>query len=122
MIALLDVESMWIDVEGEKGKSHGMIGCALIIRPNSYDHKRSVQEDAVAAENRTQPLRVWDFIIRRFDGTNFFGSTRNAIRTAWRHTLPRVLQNKFHHQKVGMAKATAQGRFGSTYIRKPKGT
>ena len=70
MIALLDAESMWIDVEGEKGKRHGMIGCALLIRPNSYDHKRSVQEDAVAAENRTQPLRVWGFIIRRFDGTS----------------------------------------------------
>ena len=70
MIALLDAESMWIDVEGEKGKSHGMIGCALIIRPNSYDHKRSVQEHAVAAENRTQPLRVWDFIIRRLGGTS----------------------------------------------------
>ena len=69
MIALLDAESMRIDVEGEKGKSHGMIGCALISRPNSYDHKRSVQEDAVAAENRTEPLRVWGCLIRRFDGT-----------------------------------------------------
>jgi hypothetical protein len=51
MIALLDVESMRIDVEGEKGKSHDMIGCALIIRPNSYDHTRAVPENAVAAEN-----------------------------------------------------------------------
>ena len=74
MIALLDVESMWIDVEGEKGKSHGMICCALLIRPNSYDHKRSVQEDAVAAENRTQPLRVWGFIFRRFDGTSNYSA------------------------------------------------
>ena len=65
---------MWIDVEGEKGKSHGMIGCALLIRPNSYDHKRFVQDDAVAAENRTQPLRVWGFIIRRFDGTSNYSA------------------------------------------------
>ena len=74
MIALLDAESMWIDVEGEKGKSHGMIGCALFIRPNSYDHKRSVQEDAVAAENRTQSLRAWGFIIRCFDSTSDFSA------------------------------------------------
>ena len=38
-------------------------------RPNSYDHKRAVEENAVAAENREQTMRVWDFIITRFDGT-----------------------------------------------------
>ena len=40
MIAQLSVESMRIIVEGEKGKSGGLIGCALTVRNNSYDHKR----------------------------------------------------------------------------------
>ena len=61
--------SMKIVVEGEKGKSHGLIGCSIMSRPNSYDHKRVVQENAVAAEKREQTMRVWDFIITRFDGT-----------------------------------------------------
>ena len=74
LIAQLDADSMRIVVEGEKGRSHGLIGCALITRPDSYDHKLSVQEDAVAAENRTQPLRAWDIIIRRFGGTSNYSA------------------------------------------------
>ena len=69
MIAQLDAESMKIVVEGEKGKSHGLIGCSIMSRPSSYDHTRAVEGNAVAAENREQTMRVWDFIITRFDGT-----------------------------------------------------
>ena len=39
MTAQLDVESMKIVVEGGKGKSHGLICCSMMSRPNSYDHK-----------------------------------------------------------------------------------
>jgi hypothetical protein len=69
LIAQLDDESMKIVVEGEKRKSHGLIGCEIMIRPNSYDHKIAVQESAVAQENRDETLCVWDFIITRFDGS-----------------------------------------------------
>jgi hypothetical protein len=69
LIAQLDDESMKIVVEGENCTRHGVIGCSILVRPNSYDHKMVVQESAVAQQNRDETLRVWDFIITRFDGT-----------------------------------------------------
>ena len=69
LIAQLDDESMKIVVEGENRKSHGLIGCGVMIRPSSYDHRLAVQESAVAQKNRDETLCVWDFIITRFDGS-----------------------------------------------------
>ena len=69
LIAQLDDESMKIVVEGENRKSHGLIGCAIMVRPNSYDHRMVVQESAVAQQNRDEMLRVYDFIITRWDGS-----------------------------------------------------
>ena len=99
-----------------------LFGCALLIRPNSYDHKRSVHEDAVAAENRTQPLRVWGFIIRRFDGTSNYSAPPVAQYGPRGGILCRgSYRTSSNTKKGGMAKATAQGRFRGTYIREPKG-
>ena len=120
MIAQLDVESMKIVAEGGKGKSHGLICCSIISRPNSCDHKGAVEENAVAAEKREQTMRVWDFIITRFDGTKIrLHPQRNkASVEAYSAEGP---TEQVHLPKMVHVK-TAQGLFGSTYIRKTKGT
>ena len=70
MVAQLDAESMRVVVEGDAGRSGGLIRCELLPRPGfRYDHKRHHQlKDAGRAERNTQ-LRVWDFVLTRDDGS-----------------------------------------------------
>ena len=48
----MDDESMRIVVEGEKSKSGGLIGCALMVKNNSCDHKRHAAAVVVAAKGK----------------------------------------------------------------------
>ena len=70
MVAQLDAESMRVVVEGDAGRSGGLIRCELLPRPGfKYDHKLHHQlKDAGRAERNTQ-LRVWDFVLTRDDGS-----------------------------------------------------
>ena len=69
MVAQLDDESMKVAVEGEQGRSRGLIGCELLPRPGSYDHKRHHQLKMAGRPERSKQLSVWDFVLRRDDGS-----------------------------------------------------
>ena len=108
LIAQLDDESMKIVVEGENRTSHGVIGCSIMVRPNSYDHTMAVQESAEAQQNREDTLQVYDFIITRWDGSK--------IRLHPQRIKPDVETfsgegptNKFLYPKMGHGKSDGPG-------------
>ena len=68
MIAQLDDTSMEKVVNGFEGRSRGLVGCSLAIRPGSYDHKRHHMLIETAT-NSKQRLPVWDFVLHRADGS-----------------------------------------------------
>ena len=76
LVAQLETESMQYVVDGPEGRSGGLIGCEFATRPNSYDHKRHHMmkmlkknpQDA-SGNKKVVQLPVWDFLIRRADGT-----------------------------------------------------
>ena len=67
MIAQLDDTSMEKVVNGFEGRSRGLVGCSLAIRPGSYDHKRHNMLINTAT-NSKQRLPCWDFVLHRADG------------------------------------------------------
>ena len=68
MIAQLDDTSMEKVVNGFEGRSRGLVGCSLAIRPGSYDHKRHNMLIETAT-NSKQRLPCWDFVLHRADGS-----------------------------------------------------
>ena len=68
MIAQLDDTSMEKVVNGFEGRSRGLVGCSLAIRPGSYDHKRHHMLIQTAT-NSKQRLPIWDFVLHRADGS-----------------------------------------------------
>ena len=68
MIAQLDDTSMEKVVNGFEGRSRGLVGCSLAIRPGSYDHKRHHMLIETAT-NSKQRLPCWDFVLHRADGS-----------------------------------------------------
>ena len=68
MIAQLDDTSMEKVVNGFEGRSRGLVGCSLAIRPGSYDHKRHHMLIETAT-NSKQRLPYWDFVLHRADGS-----------------------------------------------------
>ncbi len=76
MVAQLDDASMEFVVIGE-GRSRGLVGCDMAIRPGSYDHSRHHQFEEggriAAARHGYQGgatrLPTWDFVLRREDGS-----------------------------------------------------
>ena len=74
MIAQLDAESMQVAVNGEDGTSGGIIGCTLMARSGSYDHTRCAVEGAAVR------LPLWDFVIRRRDGSEL------RMKSSWTGT------------------------------------
>ena len=70
MIAQLDQESMSYVVQGPEGRSGGLVGCALSLRPNSYDHKRHHAMRQLSTHPQNCPLLpMWDFVVIRADNT-----------------------------------------------------
>ena len=69
MIAQLDEKSMSIVVKGRDGRSCGLAGCYFAPRPNSYDHQRHKMLKDEGRPLLDVSLPVWDFVIRREDGT-----------------------------------------------------
>ena len=61
MIAQLDETSMKKVVTGIEGRSRGLVGCSLAIRPGSYYVK--------TATNSKRQLPYWDFVVHRNDGS-----------------------------------------------------
>ena len=61
MIAQLDDTSMEKVVNGFEGRSRGLVGCSLAIRPGSYYVK--------TATNSKRQLPYWDFVVHRNDGS-----------------------------------------------------
>ena len=68
MIAQFDDTSMEKVVNGFEGRSRGLVGCSLAIRPGSYDHKRHNMLINTAT-NSKQRLPCWDFVLHRADGS-----------------------------------------------------
>ena len=68
MIAQL--EDTWMEkvVTGIEGRSRGLVGCSFAIRPGSYDHKRHSMM-IKTAQHFKQQLPIWDFVVRREDGS-----------------------------------------------------
>ena len=70
MVAQLDAASMEEVVNnGPDGRSGGLIGCAFMARPNSYDHKRHHQLKTDGKPVTDRKLRIWDFVLFRKDGS-----------------------------------------------------
>ena len=69
MVAQLDEKSMQIVVQGKDGRSCGLISCMVAPRPSSYDHKRHKKLRDEGKPLNDMPLPVWDFVIKREDGT-----------------------------------------------------
>ena len=65
MVATLREEDMREVVLGPRS-SGALVGCSLEVRPNSYDHKRRATVQATKVNIK---LPVWDFVLRRDDGT-----------------------------------------------------
>ena len=72
MVAQLEQNEMQMVVEGLFGRSRGLVGCSFEVRPNSYvwDGQPKVK------------LPVWDFVLRREDGTGI------RLHPSW--TKPKV--------------------------------
>ena len=73
MIAMLDEESLRFVVEGQNGRSGGIIGCGIGPRKNSYDHKRHHALQQLGTHPKGGPkLPIWDFVVRRADDTQVY--------------------------------------------------
>jgi hypothetical protein len=69
MVAQLDRESMAFVVSGPDNRSGGLVGCDVDSRPGSYDHARH-HALRVAGAPEPSHLPIWDFVLRRNDGTS----------------------------------------------------
>ena len=69
MVAQLNADSMAFVVNGDDGRSGGLLSCSVAPRPNSYDHKRHNQLRLAGTPKKDAQLRVWDFEITRVDGS-----------------------------------------------------
>ena len=67
MVAQLNADSMAFVVNGDDGRSGGLLSCSVAPRPNSYDHKRHTQLRLAGKPNNDAKLRVWDFVLTRAD-------------------------------------------------------
>ncbi len=69
MIAQLDPDSMRYVVNGDdsRGSGCGVTGCWIKPRPKSYDH--ALQHANLYAWRETRDTMIWDFVIKRADGT-----------------------------------------------------
>ncbi len=69
MIAQLDEPSMQYVVNGDEscGSGCGVTECWIKPRPNSYDH--ALQNANKDVRRETRASRIWDFVIKRADGT-----------------------------------------------------
>ena len=62
-VAQLNEESIKYVVE-DGDRSRGLVGGDFRVRPNSYDHELQLQNPG-----KGPPLRAWDFVRKRSDGT-----------------------------------------------------
>ena len=69
MVAQLNADSMAFVVNGDDGRSCGLVSCSFAPRPNSYDHKRHNQLRLAGKPKKDAKLRVWDFVLTRADGS-----------------------------------------------------
>ena len=67
MVAQLNADSMAFVVDGDDGRSCGLVSCSFAPRPNSYDHKRHNQLRLAGKARTDAKLRVWDFVLKRAD-------------------------------------------------------
>ena len=58
MVAQLDAASMAFVVNGDDGRSCGLVSCSCALRPNSYDHKRHHQLRVAGTPKKRQAGRV----------------------------------------------------------------
>ena len=68
MVAQLVDEDVRLVVEGRDGRGRGLVSCECAPRGNSYDHKRQAAMRA-AGKKEVPKLPIWDFVLRRADGT-----------------------------------------------------
>ena len=69
MLSQLFDDSLHIVCHGHQNRNCGVVGCLLMPRPNSYDHKRHHAAKQNGAPVTDRVLPVWDFVIVREDGT-----------------------------------------------------
>ena len=68
MVAQLVDEDVRLVVEGRDGRGRGLVSCECAPRGNSYDHKRQAAMRAAGTKD-VPKLPIWDFVLRRADGT-----------------------------------------------------
>ena len=71
MVSLLDVRSMAMLVNGEDGRSCGLVGCYVAPRPHSHDYKRYEKQKREGRALLDVRLPVWGFVIRRAGGADW---------------------------------------------------
>ena len=63
LVGQMDAQSIEYVVE-DGVNTRGLVGCKFRLRPGSYDHSRQVQIPGQGPQ-----LRIWDFVLKRSDGT-----------------------------------------------------
>ena len=94
MVAQLTNESMKKVVEGEDGRSRGLVGWAFAIRENGYDHKRHVAAVAACRDQKTPQLPPWDFVLFRDDGSGL------RLHPEWSKTAVAAYHVDCHEEPV----------------------
>ena len=105
MVATLNEDSMKFVVEGEDGRSRGLIACSFAVRPCSYDHKR-----CFSMQGPKTHKAVWDFVLHRADGSGI------RLHPNWSSTKVETFDIRGHEQQVeppakGKGKSDGPGTF-----------
>ena len=111
MIAQLDAQSMQTAVRGPQGRSGGLVSCQLVVRPNSYDHKRHHQQQQGNSQWQSrQKLPIWDFLLLRDDGSGL------RMHPQWGSTVVECYEVEGHAEEVqppqwGLGKSDGPGTY-----------
>ena len=93
MVAQLTDESIQTVLKGPDGSTRALVGCSVAARPNSYDHKRHFAM-AAAGHSCGQTLPIWDFVLRRDDGSAI------RLRPQWSNTKVETFPAEGHDVEV----------------------
>ena len=94
MIAQLTDDDIRLVVNGDQGRSGGLVACFLALRPGSYDHKRHHMLRENRQNGGVPRLPIWDFVVVREDGTAM------RIRPQWSTRKVEVFEAGGHENAV----------------------
>jgi hypothetical protein len=94
MVAQLTDEDMVKIVQGDDGRSRGLIGCSISQRNNSYDHKMHHKLRVEQQSQAPERLAIWDFELQREDNTGV------RLHPSWKGSKVETFRIEGHNQEV----------------------